>query len=109
MIMTFYFLYLNSINRYQVVDPSTISHTSNLLFIRKDCSECQELLREERHQLKGMTIVDLSLKGNRQYIEQFGIISVPTLFVNQHEYMGVDDIKQYLKGGDECDSTNYEK
>lgn len=97
LLITLIHIYFDSLESSQVVDQSTMNHASNLLFIRKDCHECEELLLKEKSNLKKMLIIDLSIKENRKYIEQYGIISVPTLFVNQHEYMGVDDIQCYLK------------
>lgn len=94
-----YILFFTTTEDSKVVSEAQIKSAKFILFYRKDCSDCKELLEkkgQEIHQ-KDMLLVDLTEKANQKYQEEYGLVSVPTLFVGKKEYIGTQYITQYLE------------
>lgn len=78
------------------------SKTSWVLFYRHDCKDCQKLypdMIKTSFQGSKVTFVDLAQEKNRYYIQEFGVVEVPTLFQCDdngeplREWMGTKDIQ----------------
>lgn len=84
----------------KVVSESQLKKAKTILFYRKDCSECKELLTKKRRELnqKDIVLVDLTKEENKKYQEAYGLVSVPTLISGTEEYIGIQYITQYLEG-----------
>lgn len=81
------------------------SKTSWVLFYRHDCGDCRALyptMMKTAIQTPKVTFVDLSQEKNRHYIQDFGVVEVPTLFQCDtkgeplNEWMGTKDIQIQL-------------
>lgn len=91
---------------YQTKPQSISNKAQNVFFYRSDCKDCKTIYPMiVKAKLKGNNIqcINLTSKENRKYIEQYGVVEVPTLmsFSSHHEYnnswLGVQDIRQHLE------------
>ena len=92
-----------SLNYHQVIQWN--HQTPYVLFYRNDCRDCQALYPQlVKAQLLSskITSIDLTQEKNRHYIQEFGVVEVPTLFQCDSkgnptkEWMGTNDIHHQL-------------
>lgn len=82
-----------------VVSSEVINSHQYKLFYRSDCKDCHQLFKHSLLQLKlkDTLFIDVSKKENKKYCEDYAIVFVPTLYVGDKEYMGVQDIQKILR------------
>lgn len=78
--------------------------TPYVLFYRNNCRDCHSLYSKmiQTHLIHSdskVTFIDLAQEKNRHYIQEFGVVEVPTLFqcdrkgYPSNEWMGTKDIQ----------------
>lgn len=91
---------------YQTKPQSISNQAQDVFFYRSDCRDCKTIYpMVVKAKLEGEKIqcINLKSKENRRYIEEYGVVEVPTLmtFSSHHEYknswLGVKDIQQHLE------------
>lgn len=69
-----------------------------LLFYQSDCNDCSELFKYcKQHHIEFKNQFDVSNQQNQKYIEQYGLVEVPTLINHGKTYIGTSAIIQFLK------------
>lgn len=90
----------------QIKPQAIADQAQDVFFYRSDCRDCKTIYpMVVKAKLEGKKIqcINLKSKENRRYIEEYGVVEVPTLmtFSSHHEYknswLGVKDIQQHLE------------
>ncbi|WP_057907971.1 MULTISPECIES: thioredoxin domain-containing protein [Lactobacillaceae] len=73
-----------------------------IFFYRDTCSTCRtiyKLVYMQKLVARNVVMVNLDMPENRTYINQYNLVSVPTLVVGKHQYSGTDvkKIKELFK------------
>lgn len=91
---------------YQVKPQSISKNAESILFYRSDCEDCRRIypiIVQAKLEGKSIQCINLKSNENRHYIEEYGVVKVPTLmsFSSHHEYqnswLGVQDIRHHLE------------
>lgn len=64
-----------------------------LFFYRDDCSDCQKIFDDvywEKISGQKLIFINMNNQSNRQYIEKYDLVSVPTFIKNHKRYAGTN-------------------